>query len=957
MDMLGWLLDPSNFPPRWRCGVGWANDPWLGWLHILSDLGVWTAYVSIPFVLVYFAAQRKDLPFRRIFILFAAFILLCGTTHLMEAIIFWWPAYRLAGAIKLVTAIVSWLTVLALIRMVPLMLTMRSPEELERQVQERTRELSDSVIALRDERELLRVTLESIGDGVIVTDMEGKIRFLNPVAQELTGVDQEQAAQRPLESVFKVIQEESREAVQTAAERVLRDGRVKGFSTNAILVAQDGTERPIDESAAPIRDANGEVSGSVLTFRDVSERRAQERELAAKEEQLRMLVESVPLLCWMANPDGHIFWYNRRWFEYTGTELEDMVGWGWQRVHAPESLPAVTERWQQSLASGEPFEMIFPLRAADGSYRRFLTRALPMMDGDGRVMRWFGTNTDVEDAERSAAAATLLANAGRILSGLHDLKTTLSEVASQAVPLLCDYCVIDLLDDDGQIQRVAVCHSDKSKEPLIRELQERYPASWNPDSLVVKAIRSGEAQLLHSVGRNLLESVAENPEHLKLLVALNPTSAMVAPLMVRGKTFGAIAFVRSDVSTPYVSADLDLGQEVARRAATAIDNAMLYENLCEADRRKDEFLATLAHELRNPLAPIRNGLELVRIAPNTEVIEQARSMMERQVNQLVRLVDDLMDVSRISRGKLALRTETVDLAKVVESAIETSRPLFEELRHEVVVTMPRGKILIEADVIRLAQAFLNLLNNAAKYSDPGSQIDLVVERLEDTVSISVIDRGIGIERDQLRKIFDLFSQVDRSLEKSRGGLGIGLTLVKQLVTMHGGEVEARSDGPGRGARFIVRLPISPASLESVETDRAPLDEIGRGMRVLVVDDNRDSADSLTLMLQFMGYQTRTAYDGESAVQVTAEFVPDVILLDIGLPKLNGYDACRAIRAANGGRKLVIIAQTGWGQEEDRERTRSAGFDHHLVKPIDAEQLVELLQSFTGVGTKSVARGT
>ncbi len=314
MDTLSWLLDPSNFPPRWRCGIGWANDPWLGWLHIASDLGVWAAYVSIPFVLLYFTAHRKDLPFRRIFILFAAFILLCGTTHLMEAIIFWWPAYRLAGAIKLATAIVSWLTVLALIRVVPHMLTMRSPEELERQVEERTRELSESVNALRDERELLRVTLESIGDGVIVTDTEAKVRFLNPVAQTLTGWSQELAAQQPLGSVFQV---------------------KHGQSLDAMLIARGGGERPIDESAAPIRDAAGEISGSVLIFRDVSARRAQEHALAAKEEQFRTLVESVPLLCWMANSDGHIFWYNRRWFEYTGTTIEDMVGWGWKRVHAP----------------------------------------------------------------------------------------------------------------------------------------------------------------------------------------------------------------------------------------------------------------------------------------------------------------------------------------------------------------------------------------------------------------------------------------------------------------------------------------------------------------------------------------------------------------------------------------------------------------------------------------------
>lgn len=609
MEPLSWLLDPSHFPPRWRCGVGWANDPWLGWLHIASDLGVWAAYVSIPFVLLYFAAQRKDLPFRRIFILFAAFILLCGTTHLMEAIIFWWPAYRLAGAIKLVTAVVSWLTVLALIRIVPVMLTMRSPEELEAQVAERTRELSESVNALRDERELLRVTLESIGDGVIVTDTEARVRFLNPVAQELTGWSQQHAAEQPLEQVFRVKSEESRDAVQNPVPQVLTEGRVVRSSDHAKLVAREGAERPIDVNAAPIRDAQGKVSGAVLIFRDVSSGRAHERALAAKEEQFRTLVESVPLLCWMANADGHIFWYNRRWFEYTGTVLEDMLGWGWQRVHAPEILPNVLERWQQSINSAEPFEMIFPIRAADGSFRRFLTRAVPMLDSDGKVVRWFGTNTDVEEAERAATAATLLANAGRILSGLSDFKTTLNEVAGQAVPLLCDWCVVDLLDDSGQIRRVAARHADSRGEELTRELREAYPESWNPDSAVVQCIRTGESQLVRKVARAHIESVAEDSRHLEILEALRPASAVVTPLKVRGKTFGAMAFVRSDEERPYDVAELALAEEVARRAATAIDNALLYENLCEADRRKDEFLATLAHELRNPLAPLRNGLD------------------------------------------------------------------------------------------------------------------------------------------------------------------------------------------------------------------------------------------------------------------------------------------------------------------------------------------------------------
>jgi PAS domain S-box-containing protein len=374
----------------------------------------------------------------------------------------------------------------------------------------------------------------------------------------------------------------------------------------------------------------------------------------------------------------------------------------------------------------------------------------------------------------------------------------------------------------------------------------------------------------------------------------------------------------------------------------------LAADLSQSDHRKDEFLATLAHELRNPLAPLRNGLQLLKMAGGQQAtIEPVRFMMERQLTQMVRLVDDLMDVSRINQNKLELRKARITLASVLNSAVETSRPLIETMDHELILTLPRQALMVDADMTRLAQVFLNLLNNAAKYSDRSGRIELKVELQDTDAVVTVKDNGIGIAADQLPHIFGMFTQVDKSLEKSQGGLGIGLTLVKRLVEMHGGSVEARSEGPGRGSEFVVRL---PAVLEHPHPDLpGGADEAGATMsalRILVVDDNRDGADSLTEMLNLMGNDTRTAYDGQQGVDMAAAYQPDVILLDIGLPKLNGYEACRIIRQQAGGKEVILIAVTGWGQEKDRERTLEAGFDHHLVKPVNPQALMTMLTDIT-----------
>jgi len=368
--------------------------------------------------------------------------------------------------------------------------------------------------------------------------------------------------------------------------------------------------------------------------------------------------------------------------------------------------------------------------------------------------------------------------------------------------------------------------------------------------------------------------------------------------------------------------------------------------LRDADRRKDEFLATLAHELRNPLAPIKNALELLKIAgPDEEVVGEARSIMERQVQQMSRLVDDLLDVSRITRDQIELRKQRVELAAVLKSAVETSRPLIDAARHELSLHLPGRPVLLEVDPVRMAQVFSNLLNNSAKYTLPGGHIRIEAKTVGQEVVVAVQDDGLGISCDALAHVFDMFRQVDGSLERSQGGLGIGLTVVRRLVELHGGSINAQSDGLGKGSAFIVRLPIAAAATGAGPKKPVAGDARVPRRRILVVDDNQDSGDTLGILLRMKGHEVRTARDGIEAIEVAGQFLPEIILMDVGMPKMNGYDATRRIRQMASVKEAFIVALTGWGQADDIQRSLEAGCSAHLVKPVDLVALDRLLMNW------------
>jgi signal transduction histidine kinase len=388
----------------------------------------------------------------------------------------------------------------------------------------------------------------------------------------------------------------------------------------------------------------------------------------------------------------------------------------------------------------------------------------------------------------------------------------------------------------------------------------------------------------------------------------------------------------------------ELEQRVLQRTSEVMKaNADLRQAeaaLREADRRKDEFLATLAHELRNPLAPIRNAVQILQLKEcGLDDLHSAADVVDRQSRQMTHLVDDLLDISRITRGKLALRMRPVKVRDAMLAAVETSGPLIESCGHRLTLELPVEELTLNGDLTRLSQILSNLLNNAAKFTDRDGQIALAARRDGADVVISVKDNGVGIAPEMMPFVFQMFAQVDRHQDRSQGGLGIGLQLVKSLVEMHGGSISAASAGAGCGSEFLVRLPLlvdSPA--DAGETNSPPTAAAGPGLKVLVVDDNRDNVESLRLLLTLTGHTVRIAGDGAEGIRAAEEFRPEVILLDIGMPDLDGHEVCRRIRAQEWGRSMVIIAQTGWGQEEDRRRTQAAGFDFHLVKPINHAEL-------------------
>jgi signal transduction histidine kinase len=557
----------------------------------------------------------------------------------------------------------------------------------------------------------------------------------------------------------------------------------------------------------------------------------------------------------------------------------------------------------------------------------------------------------VERERRSTARLRVLAEASRVFAATSpDVDSVMAVMAAEVLAHVGDSCSIALASADGEWLDVATIHDrDPERQRLLREVAGTLRMRRG-EGLAGKVFATGTSVLLPSIAPDemaarIAPSVAQRVE------ALRVRSFLGVPLKTRGRTLGTISTSRYEEGNPFTENDRALLEDLADRAALAIENARLHEverearaRAEEADQRKDEFLAMLGHELRNPLAPIWTALEIMKqLPPGDDRQVWAREAITRQVAQLLRLVDDLLDVSRINLGKIELRVEPVDLGVVALQALEASRPLLSERNHDVSVDLPPIPACVQGDAIRLTQIISNLLNNAAKYTDPGGRVRLRVASEGGEAIVTVADSGMGIPADMLERVFDLFAQVRAARERSKGGLGIGLTLVRRLVEMHGGTVRVASAGEGRGSEFVLCFPLLAAVVPAVESGRAVVVKHGRvARRVLIADDNVDAADGLRRLLELHRHQVEVVHDGEAAVEALSRSEPEVVLLDIGLPGLDGLEVARRIRARGGAHRPLLVAVTGLGRVEDHQRSADAGFDHHLVKPIDLAALAALL---------------
>jgi PAS domain S-box-containing protein len=762
---------------------------------------------------------------------------------------------------------------------------------------------------LRDSPEWPRVTPASIGDAVIATDARRRITSMNPVARALTGWTQEETVSVPLERVFRIVHEETRETVESPTTRALCEGTVVGLAQHTLLIAKDGTERPIDASATPIRDETGNVAAVVLVFHDISERRRQERENGQALAHAQAIIATLRHSFVVLDGDLRLQSANASFYRTFQVSEEETVGRLVYELGGGQwNIPVLRTLLEEVLPANhafDDFEVQFDLPNME---RRILILNARRLQGgapDGFILLAMEDVTERRAAERTLRGSELRYR--RLFQSAKDGIVILDAETGRIIDANAFMC--GLLGQD-------------LPELMGKELFE--------------------------IG--LFGDVAANKEAFQELQANGYVRYDHLPVQ---KPDGEVTQVEF-VSNVYREDDRLVAQcnvrDVTERSRMEMQIKQQAETMADQSRRKDEFLAMLSHELRNPLAPIRSATHMLRLQERSgenPIQKQAREIIERQVGTLTRLVSDLLEVSRVVTGRIRLTLETVDLCQVVRHALETATPLFERQRHEVstLLPAPTQPMWVSADAARLEQVVVNLLTNASKFTDAGGEILVRLERRHNHAELCVRDSGVGIAPEVLPHVFDLFAQADRSLDRSQGGLGIGLNLVQRLVELHGGTVEALSDGAGQGSEFFVRLPLLPSPGEKPPPPAQELSTTCGGLRVLVVDDNVDACMGFATLLQLKEYNVQTAHTGPAALEAVNSWRPDVVLLDIGLPGIDGYEVARRLRAEPATRTIKLVAVTGYGSEHDLHLAREAGFDAHLIKPVELGEVEQLLAAW------------
>ena len=752
------------------------------------------------------------------------------------------------------------------------------------------------------QRQNLWVTLTSIADGVIVTDATGRVKLANPIALELIGNPQD-IVDRPLADVFSMIDEVTRNPVMNSVSRVLASGMTAGNVDRIVLRQEEGAEIPIEQTAAPIRDDLGKITGVVFVFRDCSVRRRFEKELCQREQHFRRLFETPLIGIAVGTSNGNVLQANDAFLDLIGFRSEDFdprkSSWvGIPTDQTPLDDDAKLELRQHGVC--KPFERI--LTRADGVRVPVLISAARLMDELDRIVVFV---TDLTQSKRAEAALRESDARFRVLSECMPQKVWTARPDGQL-----DYLNTMLLEYAGlpaeQLRGWGwskLIHPDDLRMHLD---------SWK------QSLATGD---MFEIEHRVRKHTGEYRWHLARALPVYQPDGQV---------------------TMWVGTNTDIH-----------DQKQAEELLLEEHHRKDHFLALLAHELRNPLAPLSNAVQVLSSLRNDPASSASLlEIMQRQVRQMTRLIDDLLDLARINTGRMRLRKERIEAKTVVSAAVEAVQPLISERLHQLTVTVPPEELWLDADSTRLTQILTNLLHNAAKYTDPEGALTFIVEPKEPNVLFRVRDNGPGITKDMLTKIFDVFTQVEWTLDRAHGGLGIGLTLVRTLVELHGGSVTALSDGLGTGSEFVVQLPLIENPDRPVTQSEAKLAESTSSLpilRVLVVDDVQASAKTLALMLQTLGQNTEVAFDGTSAIVKATENHFDVIFLDIAMPGMDGLEVARRLRAIPELTSVKLIALTGFGQNEDRSLCLQAGFNEHLTKPMSMDLLRVILQRAASEG--------
>ena len=746
------------------------------------------------------------------------------------------------------------------------------------------RELGDRV---REAEERARLALDAASLGTYDLDPRTGAVVWDARARELLGLGR---LESPAWRVFlDAVRPEAREEFAAAVAAALTADGAGVLDADCPLVSAR-----IVHVTGRTTFADGVAVRMVGTMEDVTE----EREAESK---FRAFADSVPAICWIMDAAGQVSYVNEPWSVYLAMGgREAMTRWG-EMIH-PEELDEFRERWARSFATGEPFEMEHRLRRADGELRWFVTRARAQRAPDGRVMRWFGASMDIHAARVSAQALGRSEQAFRVF---------IDSIPSPAWTMRADG-VTDYVNRPWR-EYFGIGSEAGSWQEWVRFI--------HPDD-VPRTVARWERSLETGVEYENEYRLRDAHGHYRWFLA-----------RVRAQRDEAGAVVRWFGTATDIDAVKSLEQTLRESEA----------HLREADRRKDEFLATLAHELRNPLAPIRQASQLASMPEASPAqVQWGHGVIDRQVAGMSRLLDDLLDVSRITRGRLELRREWVSVAQLVESALETARPLIEARRHRLTLELPARELRVEVDPLRMAQVIGNLLTNAAKYTEPGGEVHLVATQVDGALEVRVRDTGLGLEPAMLARVFEMFAQAQPALERTEGGLGIGLALVRGIVELHGGTVEGHSEGLGRGCEFVVRVPTQGREVDVPVPDFEPPREPRAKRRVLVADDNVDGAESLAELLRVWGHDVLVAHDGTAALALAEEVRPEILLLDIGMPGLNGYEVAAEIRQRSWGTEVMLVAVTGWGHQEDRRRSLAAGFEVHLTKPVEPQSLRALL---------------